>query len=145
MRGEERLGSSLGLLILRLGTGLLLAGHGWPKAQAVMEGRSMDFLDVIGLGPQVSTYMVAGAEVVGAVLVAIGLGTRLFAAIAAFDVGVAAFLVHLAQGQPVLQRMAEDGGGSAQMALLFFFPMLALVFTGPGAFSLDAMISRRRR
>ena len=145
MQGDDRLSTSLGLLVLRLGTGLLLVGHSWPKAQAVMEGRSIEFLDVIGLGPQLSTYLATGAEVVGGLLVALGLATRLFAAIAAFDLGVAVFVVHLGRGQPVLQRMAEEGQGSAEMALLYFIPLLVLIFTGPGGLSLDAMISRRRR
>ena len=79
-----------------------------------------------------------------------GLATRLAAAGAAFAMGVAAFVAH--QAHPWSMETAvtaffnktSDNFFSKEPALLYFIPFVALVFTGAGLFSLDAMLWRRR-
>lgn len=125
---------SLGLLVLRLGVGgMLLYGHGWAKLMAFAE-RAPKFADPIGLGPVVSFTLVVFAEVFCSTAVALGLGTRLAAVpIVIFSI-VAAFV--------------QNGSGTfddKELALIYGVPMLALVFTGGGSYSLDAAIGKVRR
>ncbi|HWK88387.1 MAG TPA: DoxX family protein, partial [Longimicrobium sp.] len=56
----------------------------------------------------------------------------------AFQMLVAVFVVHLAKGFYV-------GEGGYEFALLMGVASLALALTGPGAYSVDAAIGRRRR
>jgi len=150
---EERrdaFGASVGLLILRVGLGGFMASHGWGKVQMVLDGRLGEFADPIGLGSGVSLVFAAGAEFVCAILVMAGLLTRFAAAAVAFTMGVAAFVVHSADpwsmgegARRFLEKEAESWS-SKEPALLFLVPFLALVFTGPGRFSLDAHLAARR-
>jgi putative oxidoreductase len=132
--------NSLGLLILRLGIGGYMMSHGWGKLQMVLAGDFDKFGDPLGLGSGLSLVMVVMAEFFCALLVMLGLATRLAAAPIVFSMGVAAFVVHASDPwtmQPV--------GASKEPALLFLIPFLALVFTGAGLFSIDGLIWPRWR
>ncbi len=50
MGAGRELGNSLGLLVLRLGTGGYMLTHGWGKLQMVLAGDFDKFGDPIGLG-----------------------------------------------------------------------------------------------
>src|SRR5207245_2433008 len=91
---RRELTTSLGLLILRLGMGGYLASHGWGKLQMLIAGDFDKFPDVIGIGSMLSLVLITLAEFVCAVLVAIGLFTRLAAVPVVIAMGVAAFAVH---------------------------------------------------
>jgi putative oxidoreductase len=131
--------TSFGLLLLRLGVGVFMAAHGWGKVQMIMEGKPFP-ADPIGLGPQLSLYMVTAAEFGCAILVILGLFTRLAAVPVAFAMGVAAFVAH------ANDPWFNTGMGAAKEgALMFMIPFLALVFTGPGQFSLDHLLWSRWR
>lgn len=137
-RRDETL-RSIGLLILRLGAGGYLMTHGWGKLQMVLAGK-FAFADPIGLGEPASLVLVTMAEFLGSLLVILGLGTRLAALPVVFAMGVAAFVVHGADPWTL-----GAGPRSKEPALLFLIPFLALAFTGPGRFSLDALIGPRWR
>jgi putative oxidoreductase len=78
----------------------------------------------------------AWLEVVGGALLVLGLFTRPVAFVLAGQMAVAYFLAHASKGfYPALN------GGEA--AILFCFIFLYLVFAGPGAWSLDAMVRKR--
>ena len=130
--------TSLGLLILRVGMGAYMASHGWGKVQMVLEGDAESFGDPIGLGKEASLWLAAAAEFLCAILVVIGLATRFAAAAIVFTMGVAAFVVHAAD------PWTMGDGLSKEPALLYLVGFLTLVFTGAGAFSLDAALVRRR-
>jgi putative oxidoreductase len=70
------------------------------------------------------------AEVVCAFLIMIGLSTRAALIPLIFTMATAFFAVHL-----------EDPFGQQKKAILFAF--IALLFSGPGRYSLDAMQIRR--
>jgi len=135
--GEHAPSTSLGLLILRLGAGaMLLAGHGWSKVLAY-SAHSGGFPDPLGIGNAQSMAATIGAEVVCAALVGVGLLTRLAALPVAFTMAIAAFVVN-----------AGGSWGDKELAVIYLVPFAALLFTGPGAISLDARIGReggRRR
>jgi putative oxidoreductase len=120
---------SIGLLVLRLGTGsLLLYGHGWGKITNFSK-RLPAFSDPIGLGPEVSFVLVVFAEVVCSIALMVGLGTR-FAAVPIMIFGlIAAFVQHIADPFP-----------KKELALLYAIPALTLLCTGAGRFSLDALV-----
>ena len=76
-------------------------------------------------------------ELVGGALILVGLVTRPVALIASGDMAVAYWMFHApANPWPVLN------GGDA--AILYCFVFLLLVFTGPGAWSLDGAVRQRR-
>ena len=131
--GKERL-HSMGLVVLRLGVGgFLLYGHGWGKITKYAE-RAPKFADPIGLGSETSFALVVFAEVFCSTAVMLGLCTRFAAVpIVIFSI-VAAFVQH-----------GADPFGDKELALMYGVPMLAMIFTGGGRYSLDAAIGKLRR
>jgi putative oxidoreductase len=118
------------LSILRIMTALLFLEHGTQKL--------LGFPPSANPGPALLSLLgIQGViEVVGGVLLALGLFTRPAAFVLAGDMAVAYFMAHAPRGFfPVLN------GGDA--AILYCFVFLYLVLAGPGPWSLDAMRDRR--
>jgi len=149
--------ADLGLLTLRLtGLGLALV-HGWPKLVALQSGSSRFTEGVADLGfpaPILFAWAAALLEVVGGLGVALGLGTRLSAVLAACPLAVAAFLRHHAHDWLLLKlglRSASEESlkawGSPELALVYLAAMIAVALTGPGRLSADALMigSKGRR
>jgi putative oxidoreductase len=116
------------LSLLRIMTGLLFLEHGSQKLFAFP-----------GPGPALTTLLVVQAllELVGGLLILIGLFTRPVAFILAGDMAVAYFMAHAPRGFfPML-----NGG---QLAILFCFVFLYLFVAGGGVWSVDAQRSGRR-
>jgi len=131
--GKEPL-TSLALLLLRLGVGgLMLALHGLQKLLG-FDALVSDFADPIGLGSAASLSLAIFAEVLCSGLIAVGLGTRLAAVPLAVTMVVAAFVVH-----------GEDPMAARERALLYLVPTVVLILTGPGRFSLDALVGNKRK
>jgi putative oxidoreductase len=126
--------TSIGLLVLRLGVGLMmLVAHGWGKLAGFSE-LTTKFPDPLGLGPTVTLLLAIFAEVVCALLIVVGLGTRFAAVPLLVTMLVAAFIVH-----------ADDPWARQEFALLYAIPFLTLIFTGGGRFALDRVVSIKRR
>jgi putative oxidoreductase len=145
----------LGLLVLRLaGLGLALA-HGLPKVTSLAAGTSQLPTAVARLGfplPTAFAWAAAMGELLGGLLVALGLFTRVGAALAAFTMFVAAFLQHHAFSRLLvslrLRYVAEDtlkAWGNPELALLYLAVLLAVLVMGPGRIALDSVIGRRGR
>ena len=121
--------ASVGLLLIRISIGAFMAfGHGWGKLARFSE-ISAEFPDPLGVGHTLSLAMTVSAEFFCSLAIIVGLATRLAAIPLAFTMVVAAFIIH--DGDPWQKK---------EFAMLYLIPYLALVFTGPGKFSLDAMI-----
>lgn len=132
---------SLGLLILRVGFGGMLAiGHGLPKMQNFQQFKDMADPMHFLAAPYAGMALV-GAELVCAALVAVGLMTRLVSIPVAYAMGVAALVAH--QAHPTFT--GPEPGPSKELALLYMIVFTAIIFTGPGRFSLDALFFGRRR
>ncbi len=123
----NRLNSDLGWLFLRVSIGLtMLLGHGWGKL-ANFSTLLTKFADPIGLGIPVSLSATVFAEVFAQVFIIIGFKTRWFAAISAFTMLVAAFVVH-----------GNDPFGGKEKALLYAMAYIALFFSNGGKYSVKA-------
>ena len=119
------------LSVLRIMTGLLFLEHGTQKL--------LGFPPRANPGPALLSLIgVQGIlELVGGLLILIGLFTRPVAFILAGDMAVAYFMAHAPRGFfPTL-----NGG---QLAILFSFVFLYLFVAGGGVWSVDAQRSGRR-
>lgn len=149
--GAREVLSSIGLLILRLGMGGYMMSHGWGKVRMIRTGATDMWHDPIGVGKMPSLYMATFGEFVCAALVVIGLATRPAALVVVGTMGVAAFVVHGKDPWTMETAAIAFMAGKTQfplskeMALLYLVPFLALVFTGPGKVSLDALIFGRTK
>ncbi len=111
------------LAALRIVAALLFIEHGTQKLFGFPASQMQGSLPTLML-------VAALLEVVGGILVLIGLFTRPVAFVLSGQMAVAYFMAHApASVFPVLN------GGDA--AILFCFIFLYLVFAGPGAFSAD--------
>jgi putative oxidoreductase len=120
----------LGLLLLRLVSGLLMAfGHGLGKVEKFLSGEEITFYNFGGIGPQASLGLAAFAEFVCALLVVLGLFHRAALIPLIITMAVAAFGAH-----------ADDLFGKGEAALMFLAVFIALFLTGPGRFSLDRFV-----
>lgn len=137
--------TSLGLLILRVGIGLLMfCGHGLEKIQKFAEKSKdfpvPDFFPLKYMSPTISLGATVFAEVGCAALLVLGFATRPAAFILAFTMTVAAFNIHA--GGPLFMG---GGAGAKEPAILFLIPAIALLLTGAGNFSIDSLIYEERR
>ncbi len=125
--------NDLGLLLLRLAVGgFMFFFHGWGKLANFAE-LSGKFPDPLGVGSTFSLVLAIFAEVLCALLVMAGLGTRFAAVPLVVAMLVAAFVVH-----------ADDPWGKKEFALLYAIPFLTLVFTGGGRFALERFVRIKR-
>lgn len=119
------------LSVLRIVTGLLFLEHGTQKLLGFPPSEH-------AFPPLFSLMGIQGAlELVGGFLIVIGLLTRPVAFILAGDMAVAYFMAHAPKG-----FFPTQNGG--QLAILFCFVFLYLVFAGGGEWNVDARIARRR-
>lgn len=122
----------LGILILRIVLGIVLFyGHGFDKLSVIFSGAEIQFMDPIGVGAVTSFYMAAFAEGICALLLIFGLFTRFATAILVLNF-IVIFIFHA--------FIAGDGFSVLELRFLYLFGFLALLITGPGKFSLDALV-----
>src|SRR5690606_35662418 len=89
---------NLALFLLRVSLGwFMVYGHGWPKWNRLFETPDQ-FMDFMGLGPEISLALVVFAELICSLLIILGLTTRLAALPLMFTMLVATLDVHAADG-----------------------------------------------
>jgi putative oxidoreductase len=139
LAGPLGAGVDLGLLVLRLGFGLLMIPHGyakWQNYEAILE---KGFLDPFGMGVANALTAAIVNETVFAGLVVLGLLTRLSVIPLIVTMVVAAFIAHA--GDPII----SNGGPSKEMALLYLTAYVTILLAGPGRFSVDGLVLLPRR
>ena len=129
---------ALGLLILRVVTGLLLAAHGSQKVFGWFKGPGFagatSYFQSLGFRPTwFWTLLVCLAEFGGGLLLALGLLTPLASLAIIADMIMAILKVKIANG-----FWASNNGYEFELTLLVI--SLALGLIGPGTYSLDAAI-----
>ena len=130
--------AALGLLILRLVLGLIVAAHGFQKLFGWWGGPGMNgwvgAMNRMRIRPAVPwAWMSALAEVFGGLGLAVGLLTPLPGLAIAASMLVAIALVHWSRG-----FWATKGGYEFNLSILAGIAAIALA--GPGAYSLDALL-----
>jgi putative oxidoreductase len=129
----------LGLLIVRVGLGVVMIAHGWQKyALNTLDGTRQGFTQLGVPFPELAAPGVTALEIFGGAAIILGLLTPLVGlAYAATMIG-AIVLVHAPNG-----FFAGDGG--FEFVGLIAVLSLGLAVAGAGRFSLDhALVGRRR-
>ncbi|MFI5617123.1 DoxX family protein [Streptomyces sp. NPDC051567] len=117
----------------RIVTALLFACHGAASLFGVLGGARGGGTLPAGSWPG---WYAAAVQLVAGVLVMTGLATRAAAFFASGSMAYAYFTVH----QPGALWPLQNGGEPAAM---FCWAFLLLVFTGPGAFAADRLLTAR--
>ncbi len=125
---------NLSSLILRLiGGGFMLYQHGAGKFSKFFADEKIEFADPFGIGSTATLALVIFAEAVCAILVILGLMTRYALIPLIFTMIYAAFVVH-----------SKDEFGNKELALMYLAVYFSLLLIGPGRYSLDRLIKKRR-
>ena len=125
---SEPISEDVGKLLLRIAAGGgMFWQHGLPKLMKF--GELMDsFGDPIGLGSPISLTLIVLAEALCAVLIVLGLWTRVSTLPIIIGMAVATFISN-----------ADDPFGAGEKALLYMAAFIAIFFMGSGRFSIDRL------
>jgi len=129
----------MALLVARLWFGLtMLFNHGFAKLAHFNEIVGT-FPDPLRFGHEASLVLVILAEVVGALLLTVGLMTRLAAITLVIDMFVAFLMVH----KTAMTEVTQQGVG--EQSFLYLAGYVFLAIAGAGLFSLDEVIFARTK
>lgn len=121
-------------LLARISVAAVFIYHGYAKVMDIETYISM----FAGMGiSALLTYVVAYAELLGGIAILLGVLTRYAAALHAIIMIVAIYLVHFKNG---FNNM--NGGYEFQLTLLLV--SIGLVLAGAGAYSIDALLAKRK-
>jgi putative oxidoreductase len=139
-----KLTTDLALLLLRVTAGLIFIPHGWTKVGGT-GGASAFAADMVAYGfPTILGHVAAWAELAGGALLIVGLLTRIDAFLLACTMFVATFVVllpdALTEVPPGANKLLSVLPG-IETPLALFAICLALLLTGGGRFSLDALVA----
>ena len=121
------------LLVTRIFVGFAMLSHGYPKLQDLLSGEEIQFFSFLGLSDKTSLILAVFAEFVCSIFIILGLFTRFAVFFLIITMAVAGLIVH--GGDPFQKREAS---------LLYLSVYLVLFAFGPGKYSVDAMIGRKR-
>lgn len=129
----------VGLLILRIVLGIIFIGHGAQKLFGMFGGPGIGgvtgFFGSLGVPmPGVMAWVVGFFEFFGGIFVLIGLLTPVGGVMIATVMVFAIALVHLSKG-------FWNGNGGVEFPLALLAAALALVFAGPGRYSVEGASS----
>lgn len=148
----DLLGLWIGLLSLRLLLGWEFGEAGFEKLHG-----SNWFADIQDRFPwpfkwipaDINWALATGFEVVGAIALVLGLGTRFFSASLIVLTMVAMFSVHWPESWSSLTELlkgyalTDEGFGNFKLPVIYIAMLVPLLFMGPGRFSLDASLYAR--
>lgn len=128
---------AIGLLAVRLISGLALMFHGYGKIQ-----KPFSWMGPEAPVPGFLQSLAALSEFGGGLALILGLLTPIAAFGILCTMAFAAFGVHIKRGDPFV---ATQGGGSYELAAAYLGTALLILFTGPGTLSLDAFLFGKKR
>jgi putative oxidoreductase len=128
----------IGLFLIHVTVGVLLAGHGAQKLFGWFGGHGVEgtggFFEQLELRPGRHMALAAGAsELFGGALLALGLATPLAAVVIASTMLVASLTAHAGKGP-----WAQNGGW--ELPVTYAIVAIGLAFNGAGQWSLDNAI-----
>lgn len=121
------------LLVIRIFVGFAMLSHGFPKLQDLLSGEEIQFFSFMGLSGKTSLTLAVFAEFVCSIFIILGLFTRFAVFFLIITMAVAGLIVH--GGDPFQKK---------ETSLLYLSVYLMLFAFGPGKFSVDYMIGRRK-
>jgi putative oxidoreductase len=130
---------SLFLLFVRLYWGWQFVVDGWGKLHNL--AKVTDYFGTLGLpAPGATAVFVSILELVGGVLLALGLGTRLIAFLLTANMTVAYIT---GDREAVMSIFSDPDKFIAAAPFSYLMASLIVLIFGPGKFSLDYLIERR--
>ena len=124
------------LLLLRLVTGLAFMLHGWSKIQ-----HPFTWLGADSWAPGFLQAIAAFAEFGGGLSLILGLLTPIACCGLVCVMTTAIVAVHLPKGDAFV---GGQGGGSFELPLVYLAVALTLMWVGPGIYSLDNMLFKKK-
>lgn len=121
------------LFVVRIFVGFAMISHGFPKLMKLVGDQEIEFFDFLGLGAQNSLFLAVFAEFICSIFIILGLFTRWAVLFLMITMAVAGLVVHSA-----------DAFGDREMSLLYLANYIMIFAFGPGKYSVDGMISKRR-
>lgn len=121
------------LLVTRIFVGFAMLSHGFPKLQELLSGQEIHFFNFLGLSDRTSLILAVFAEFVCSIFIILGLFTRFAVVFLIITMAVAGLIVH--GGDPFQKREAS---------LLYLSVYLMFFAIGPGKYSIDYMIGRKK-
>lgn len=132
--GIEQATIDSGLLVLRVVAGLVFLMHGYQKLADFGISNTQASFEAMGAPlPDLTAVLVTFIELIGGAALVVGALTRLFSLLLVADMAAAIFIVHAENGFFVTE-------GGYELVAMLGAAALALVLTGPGAFSVDAIL-----
>ena len=128
--------------IMRLIVGLLLACHGGQLVLGMFGGMAESGRHIIQIGGWI--------QLIGGLAIAVGLVTRLAAFVCSGLFAVAYFLMHVGPATTPMAKIFPIATASAQfsnhgeLAVMYCWIFLFMVFYGAGRWSIDAWFTRSR-
>ena len=121
------------LFVVRIFVGFAMISHGFPKLMKLVGDKEIVFFDFLGLGAQNSLFLAVFAEFICSIFIILGLFTRWAVLFLMITMAVAGLVVH-----------GADAFGDREMSLLYLANYIMIFAFGPGKYSVDGMISKRR-
>jgi putative oxidoreductase len=132
--------SEVALLVVRVIVGLIILAHGWQKLTVIGPANFGQGLAQSGVPlPIFMGYVVTFTEVIGGILLIVGLLSRPAALLLTINLTVATLLVNIHVG-----LLSSTGGVGAELPLALIAGFVAILLTGPGRLSLDYLLGVER-
>jgi len=128
------------LLVVRLYWGWQFVQDGWGKLNNL--ARVTDFFSSLGLpAPGPTAIFISVLELVGGILLALGLGSRLIALLLTCNMLVAYIT---ADREALFSVFSNPDKFYAAAPYTYLFASVIVLLFGPGPWSVDAILSKRR-
>jgi putative oxidoreductase len=133
--------SEVASLVVRVIVGIIIAAHGWEKLTVIGPANfGQGFLAPSGVPlPIFMGYVVTFTEVIGGILLIVGLLSRLVALLLTINLVIATLLVNIHVG-----LLSSTSGVGAELPLALIAGFLAILSAGPGRLSLDYLLGVER-
>jgi putative oxidoreductase len=132
--GSVRGAAGYAPLVVRVIAGVVMVAHGWQKLQGGPENFGQVLAQLGVPLPELTAYVVTFVELLGGILLIVGLLSRVVALLLTIDLIVAILLVKVNIG---LLSPPDGSGVGAELDLALIAGFLVILLAGPGRLSVD--------